>query len=237
MTTNDELARLRAAFAAPAGKAAPEPEACPPSDTIWLAIRGELPPGELRGILDHIATCPACAEDWRIAMAFEEESRTAANAAQAAQAAQAVTAAGKTWHRGWMAAAAAILVAVVWSQIPPPPPVGPPIDRGPQHRVESTLVDNAPLPRQSFTLYWRGIPEAASYNLTVTAVADGIMTPVHEAKGLTSTSYTVPEADLANLKSGTKILWNVTPVSRDGDLLEGPTFRAFVDTVVGAPPR
>src|SRR5690349_6858129 len=131
MTTNDELARLRTAFAAPAGKAAPEPEACPPSDTFWLAVRGELRPGELRGILDHIATCPACAEDWRIAMAFEEESRTAATNAVANRPAN-----GKTWHRGWMAAAAAILVAVIGSLVVPPrqpdvPPV-PPINRGQQ---------------------------------------------------------------------------------------------------------
>lgn len=234
MTTNDELARLRAAFAAPAGKAAPEPEACPPSDTIWLAVRGELPPGELRGILDHIATCPACAEDWRIAMAFEEESRAAATAAVPAVAAASGSAAGKAWHRGWMAAAATLLVAVIGYQVRPrTPEVPPPYRSGQGHTVESTLAENAPLPRQSFTLYWQGIPQAASYNLTVNAITDGNMTPVHEAKGLTSTTYTVPESALADLKSGTKILWNVTPVSRDGDLLEGRTFRAFVDTAAG----
>jgi hypothetical protein len=222
MTTNDELVRLRKAFAAPAGPV-PEPEACPPSDRIWLGVRGELPPYELREIVDHVATCSACAEDWRVAMAFEEESR-AANTAD--------TDTGTLRYRSWMAVAATLLVAVLGYQgyqfrtrTPTPPPG---YRSGQGQTVESTMVENTRLPRQHFTLYWRGIPEAASYNLTITAISEDTMTPLHEAKGLTATTYTVPESDLASVRSGTKILWTVTPVSRDGGQLPPRTSRAFV---------
>ncbi|HEX3130740.1 MAG TPA: zf-HC2 domain-containing protein [Thermoanaerobaculia bacterium] len=229
MTTNDELVRLRTAFAAPAvsGTSAPEPEACPPSDTIWLAVRGELPPDDLREILDHIAACPACAEDWRIAMEFEGESRAVVPVPVPPRPADWISK-----YRAW-AVAATILLAVVGFQIRNRTPQPPPGYRsGQEQMIETTLPENAPLSRRSFTLTWRGIPEAASYNLTLTVVTDD-MKPIHDATGLTSTTYTVPESAFAGVASGTKILWNVTPVSRDGALLEGHTFVAFLDHAAG----
>jgi ferric-dicitrate binding protein FerR (iron transport regulator) len=74
-----ELARLRAAFAAPAATA-PDPESCPAPEVIWAAVRSELPPRELREMVEHTAGCAACAEDWRLAAELERESSAAAAA-------------------------------------------------------------------------------------------------------------------------------------------------------------
>jgi Putative zinc-finger len=221
MTTNDELVRLRKAFAVSLGPA-PEPEACPPSDRIWLAVRGELPPDELREILDHVATCHACAEDWRIAMAFEEESRAGLVAAPPSTRSRSVVAR----FRPWLAAAAVILVSVVGFQLQGPKPN---FRFGEVQTVEvESLLKDASIPRQHFVLSWKDVPEAASYNLTVSTFSKDSMETLVQEEGVTATSYKVPESVLANLKPGAKVLWNVTPVSQDGGLLHGRTFQAFV---------
>jgi len=65
-----ELAILRRAFAhGPASP--PRPEICPSPGTLWSAFHGELSPAELRQIVDHTAVCPACDEDWRLALQME----------------------------------------------------------------------------------------------------------------------------------------------------------------------
>src|SRR5690349_316952 len=66
-----ELERLRAAFATP--DVAPNPKTCPAPETIWAAVRGELPPRELREVVEHTAVCAACAEDWRLAVEIEKQ--------------------------------------------------------------------------------------------------------------------------------------------------------------------
>jgi len=63
---NQELARWRQAFTVPA-EDSPAPD-CPSPETIWSAVRGELPPQTLREVVEHTARCAACAEDWRLAV-------------------------------------------------------------------------------------------------------------------------------------------------------------------------
>lgn len=219
MTTNDELSRLREAFAAPA-KGAPEPEACPPSDRIWLAVRGELPPDELREIVDHVAVCPACAEDWRIAMVFEEESRAPAPAVPIPARPKTATAR----HRAWMAIAASIVVAAVGFQLYRQPEVPDQMAsyRGGEQTGVQSLVQE-PLARDAFVLRWTPSPEAESYTLQVSTTA---FDPLFRADGLTGTSCQVPAGELAPLRSGDKVLWTVTPVARGGGRLPSQTFPA-----------
>lgn len=216
MNTNDELSRLRAAFAAPAvsPKTAPEPEDCPPSDRIWLAVRGELPPDELREIVDHVATCPACAEDWRIAMVFEEESRVDVPAPSPLQ-----TKTATVRHRAWMAIAASVLVAFIGFQLHRPK-MPEPIDRGGEETGIQSLVEGQSLPRDAFILRWAPVAGAEAYNLEVHTVT---LDPLYRAEGLTTTTCQVPPANLARLRPGDKVHWMVTPVGRGGGLLQGRT--------------
>ena len=75
---SEEESRLREAFAASTGTAA---AGCVAPETIVDALRGTLPPERVRAVVEHTAACPACAEDWRLAVAFGElggEDRSAA---------------------------------------------------------------------------------------------------------------------------------------------------------------
>lgn len=44
--------------------------ACPPAEHLWAAARGELSPSETEQVVDHLATCAACARAWSVATEF-----------------------------------------------------------------------------------------------------------------------------------------------------------------------
>lgn len=70
MTTLDaELDRMRQAFA---GDTAAGVD-CPPSLRIWEAVNGQLEPADAAAVVDHVSSCGACAEAWRIARELEVE--------------------------------------------------------------------------------------------------------------------------------------------------------------------
>jgi len=201
MTKDDpELEELRRAFTAPGG-AAPRPEDCPAPETIWAAVHGELPPGELRDVVDHTVACPACAEDWRLAVEVEREAASTEDVGRAA----APLLGSRRWVRlAPLAAAAAAIVLLV---------VGLPLT---QHRSEPTLregptvvsrlEDGQALPRTHCRLAWSG-PAGATYEVEVhTLIGKSLDT----ARGLTATEYLVPEAKLAGVPSGTRLEWQVT---------------------------
>jgi len=62
----DDARRLREAFSALSERARPR-EDCPEPDHLWAAVRGELPARVRRELVNHISTCAACAEAWRLA--------------------------------------------------------------------------------------------------------------------------------------------------------------------------
>lgn len=45
---------------------------CPPPEALWAASNQECSPKEQRRIVLHIAQCPACAADWRLARSMQE---------------------------------------------------------------------------------------------------------------------------------------------------------------------
>ena len=70
MTTPDDgLDRLRRAFAEDAAESGTD---CPPSARIWEAVNGELDPDDAALVVDHVASCGACAEAWRIARELKD---------------------------------------------------------------------------------------------------------------------------------------------------------------------
>ena len=70
MTTLDaELDRMRQAFA---GDTAAGVD-CPPSIRIWEAVNSQLEPADAAAVVDHVSSCGACAEAWRIARELEVE--------------------------------------------------------------------------------------------------------------------------------------------------------------------
>lgn len=211
MTRNDdEMARLRRAFAEPPGARATHPSGCPEPDRIWQAVRGELPPDQVREIVDHVAVCAYCAEDWRIAMAFEEEARAGESleTGETYEAVPRMLPPPVSRFRPWMAAAAAALVMTVAGiQMRPEKPV---YRSGDGNAVVTREIPAAG--RASFVLAWQPVPGAESYELLVTTSE---LRTVAAPKGLTETQYQVPETALADLPAGTLLHWRVIAVYPD----------------------
>lgn len=211
MTRDDEdIMRLRKAFAEPAI----EIEGCPEPDRIWSAVRGELPADELRETLEHVALCASCAEDWRIAMAFEEEARKGELAPVV------------LFHRyrPWVAAAAAALVlTVVGIRIRDiqGPDRNEPQWRGAETEIQPAISRGTPLQRRACVLAWKPVEGAESYNLAVTT--DTLIVIANQT-GLTTSSYRIPPGDLARFPAGTMLQWTVTAYDAEGGKISSSTF-------------
>lgn len=219
MMKDDEISRLRAAFAAPTSET-PDPGDCPEPDRIWEAVRGELPPEEVREIVDHTAVCASCAEDWRIAKEFEKESQAEKEDIAYSFPARRL--------QPWITAAAAALVMTVsgiYVHNQTQKPAAPVPYRGGGSEIEALGNPDQALPRESFILAWKPVPGAESYELLVSYDLDTVVSP----KDLTTTKYQVPADALANLPAGTPLHWMVTAVFPDGRRESSPTFRATLE--------
>jgi hypothetical protein len=209
-----QISRWRAAFAEP--DAAPDPASCPTPETLWSAVRGELPAEPMREVVDHVAACAACAEDWRLAAELVRQEEKAA------------TGPGKVipgrfgqWRPLAAAAALAagllIAVGVYRAQ-----PVQEPTYREAQYAgIRSLLPEGQALPRQAAVLRWSPLAGAVSYDVQVST--EDLRT-VATAKGQTATEYRVPESAFTGLPSGTRLFWQVDAVRPDGSHENSPTF-------------
>jgi hypothetical protein len=235
---HDDVARLRRDFASdPAVPLARE--TCPQPETLWAALHGELSPAEIREVVDHTASCPACAEDWRLAMAMEGEQsedeeedeevaattrpwrrwapRMAAFSAVPAPEARATAARAVPAFRSWMAAAAAAAVLLV--------AVGIEIGRvrdGHVYRgsdtVRSLIADGETLPREACRLTWLG-PAGAIYSVEVRTFTGQV---VASTQDLPEQSYSVPKTNLAGIPPESRLEWQVTARLPSGEILRSP---------------
>ena len=123
------------------------PGACPTAEALLEAARGQRMSDEDLTVLDHVASCPACAVAWNVARA---EQPTAA----------ARTDAASSWR--WLATAAAAVTLVVggWSLRHVVEPVTPTqVQREVEHStIASALAPDATLDRDQFTLRWSALP-------------------------------------------------------------------------------
>lgn len=216
---DQELASLRAAFTAPA--AAPDPESCPAPEKIWEAVRGELPPAELRQVVEHTASCAACAEDWRLAAELGRQSAAAA-----------VTAPGKVLQGrfGWrplmtaaaLAAGLLLAVGIYRTAFNPAPPT---YREAGSEAIRSLVPEHQALPRQGAVLRWSPVPGAESYDVRISTED---LRLVLTAQSLKTASYAVPESALATLPPGSKLLWQVDAVFPDGSRRSSETFSVEV---------
>jgi hypothetical protein len=195
---------LHRAFTAP-GSHAPRPEECPTPETIWAAVHGALPPRELRDVVDHTATCGACAEDWRFAIETEADAPPIPIVVVPAPAVRPLLfPRRRARFIPLIAAAAAIVLLVVgWPLFHHVE--APSVLRGGGH-VISRLAERPVLPRENCLLLWSG-PPYATYDVEVLTQM-GV--PLFSKRGIPDTELQVPEASLAGIRSGTSIDWKVT---------------------------
>ncbi|HEV7509353.1 MAG TPA: hypothetical protein VGS07_31040 [Thermoanaerobaculia bacterium] len=218
-----ELERLRAAFTAPA--ASPAPEDCPSPETLWSAVRGELPPQALREVVDHTARCAACAEDWRLAVEVSRQAEAEEETASGRLPGNVVV--GRFGRLGsWRSAAAAValaasLLVAVGIYREAAVPSQPTYRESQQATVRSLLAAGQALPRQAAVLRWTPLAGATSYDVSVSTED---LRQVASAQGQTATAYQLPQDALAGLPPGAKLLWLVDAVFPDGHHVTSPTF-------------
>ena len=215
-----ELARLRAAFAVTDDVPTPE---CLAAETLLAGVRGELPPRELRNALDHLASCASCCEDWRLAAAVERQTSESATVASPRPAARVIQGRFGSWRPLTAAAAlaAGLLIAVGVYRTGVLSPQPPTFREAGDTAVHSLLAAGQALPRQGAVLRWAAVPGAASYDVRIST---DDLRPVQTADNLTATEYRIPDAAVAALPAGTKLLWQVEAVFPDGTSRSSATF-------------
>jgi len=193
--------------------------ACPDSNRIWSAVRGELAPKEFGRIADHAAACAVCALAWQLA----ENGSTEIGRPL-------IKSNSRPW-RAWYGVAAAMLVAAValaiqFRESDQAPVTSPPEYRAPvEEAVRSELPEGAALPRNDCTLRWSG-PEGATFNIKV---ADENFQAVYRETGLTGSTFTIPPDALQGLPAGGVIVWQVEAVLPDGTRKLSRTFRMTIE--------
>ncbi len=221
-----DLERLRAGFAAhspepPSSAAGP----CPEPGTIYDAVRGRLAPRELRAVVEHVAACPGCAQEWRLAMAFEEATAEDDSVPDVHPAAACPR---SPLHLVSIAATfvIALLAAGVWYTGGDFAPEEAPVyrDAGPGEIV-SLLGDGAALDRNDPVLRWRlgeeGAPEGTTYDVLV-STSD--LVPVVEEYDLPEPELRIPADALAQVGEDVDLAWRVTARLPEGGEVVSRTF-------------
>lgn len=222
-----DLESLRAGFAARSLESPSEPAGpCPEPGTVYDAVRGRLAPRELREVVEHVAACPRCAEEWRLAMAFEEEAAAGGEVAPDAH----PGAARPRPPLRLVSVAASLVIALlavgVWYTVGDGVPEQTPVfrDAGPGEIVPLT-ADGAPLDREDPVLRWRlgedGAPAGTTYDVLV-STRDLI--PVAEDYGLSEAEFRIPADALPPVGENVEIAWRVTAKFPEGGEVVSPTF-------------
>lgn len=202
-------------------------ETCPPSETIYAAVAGELSPANTRDMVEHVARCSDCEEAWRLAKAiFEQEAANNSFVRDAEKLSHRSTfSQWATLHPRASIAASILLCSVI----------GFGMFKAdlfiPQHQV--TLRDGsqiqqaiiaesaASLTRERFILRWSPADVSARYNVRLT---DASLTPIWSAMGLSEPSAQVPSQTLANITAGSSLFWQVDVIVDGRTTTSSPTF-------------
>lgn len=195
--------------------------ACPDTDRIWSAVRGELSPDVFGWVADHAAGCPACALAWQLAEKAVEEIGPAEIPAE-------TPVARPSWRAWYGLAAAAILIAAVTAVIQFRGTTPVTVDPGYRAPVEETIRSELPpggtLARDAFTLVWSG-PEGASFDVQL---ADRAFQTIYRTEGVTESHLTVPAEALKNVPEGAVLVWQIAARMPDGTRELSRTFEVTV---------
>jgi len=191
-------------------------EACPTSDVIARGAAGELPHAARRAFAEHLAACESCAGLVRL----YPETRDWADRASARLGAARP---GKRLGPAWLLAAAALVVLgaslAVVSRLRPQETSS--FRAGASSELRSLLNPDRPLPRASFRLRWTPGPVGSRYSVLV---AHENLSPIARAQGLEVPEFTVEERLLADLPSGSRVVWRVSAEPPGAPALASPTF-------------
>jgi hypothetical protein len=179
---------------------------CPGAETIWDAVHSRLSADETSGVVDHIAVCPSCAADWRIAMRSDQRDVAGSVVAMKPR---------RTTLR-WtaLAAAATVIMAALLVTVFRDRDPGVPVYRtGDEARIESLIPEDHVLSREAATLRWSPAGKDALYSVEVGTLE---LVPLASAHDLKATEFTVPSEALRSVAAGESIVWQVEASLPDG---------------------
>ena len=193
------------------------------ADTVYRAAAGELPAAERLRLIDRMASDPALAEAWRLAVELQAAARRADPSIVPAP----VHSLGRKsvrWNPAGLAFAAILMLAIgigVRNQLQPEPTW-----RGQRvtHAIELLGAEKASLPRRAATLRWRLAEgsSTASIRVVVTTAEAGPVFIGEPASPSAINEFTVPETALAKFPAGARLLWRVEGRALDGTPISSP---------------
>jgi hypothetical protein len=192
---------------------------CPTAETIWDAVHARLAVDEASGVVDHIAGCPSCAADWRIAMRSDQ---------RVAPSAVAATSPRHTTLR-WtaLATAATVILAALLVTVIRYRDAGTPVYRtGDETRIESLVPEDQVLSRDSAILRWSPVGEDALYSIEVGTLG---LVPLASAHDLKETEFTVPREALLSVGAGESIVWQIEASLPDGRHVASEAFISRIE--------
>jgi hypothetical protein len=211
---DDRDAALRDAFAA-AAEEAPPAAGCPDPDRLWAGARGELDPEDAGALVRHTATCPACAEAWRLARELPPPADVVDLAAARPRRR------GTVWFAASavLAAAAAVLLYLRFR--------GGGGDERSEYRggapeIRLLVAPGTELARDQVVLRWAPAGEGARYDVHLLTAE---LQPLDRALDIGTTSHPVPAARLSAVPPGAELYWRVEAVLPGGRRLASPTGR------------
>ena len=181
-------------------------------EMVWQAVAGDLDADRRRDLIDRMATNPALAQAWRVAVELSR-ARGGPDAAHGRSV--------RWLPAAVMGLAAALIVAVGVRAILVNRAPADTFRAGAAATVESALQSDAPLPRDAFVLRWKPGPVGSRYAIRVTTDDLKVLAT---ASDLTAPEFTVPQATLAPVPAGSRILWQVVMSSPGGETISSQTF-------------
>jgi hypothetical protein len=192
---------------------------CPSSGVLARGAAGELPHAERAAFAEHVASCETCAETVRLFPDVKSWADRASNRLGPAGPKM-------TFRSLWPLAAAVVLAAGLAAVNRFRPANSPSYRASAAADLRSLLEPDRPLPRAAFRLRWTPGPAGSRYSVLV---AKEDLTPVSRADGLTVPEFLVEDRLLADLPSGSNVIWNVRSTSADSPGRSSPTFVTTVE--------
>jgi len=207
-----------------------EPEgACPSSETLWSAARGELPAGEMGSLATHLTTCAACGEALAVSAELVAEDTPQARAWSPRPLSRLRAAVA-----GITAVAAGLLVYLAQREPAPPDRRGPELaaSRGEASAAIRSLSKEEQ-PASEPRLQWTPVDQAVRYRVQVSTED---LRPVYDG-ALEGTTLALPPQVGGAKQAGQPFLWQVEALLPDGRTVTSPTFKLRLVPVSPGAPR